>query len=129
MFKGDCEAAFHFYAECLGGKIEGLHTFDGSPMADKMPAEWRKKVMHARMSIGDKILMGSDPPPDRYQPPQGFSVCVEASAPAEAEHIFAALAKGGQVHMPIQKTFWAARYGMLTDQFGIPWMVNCEKGD
>ncbi len=71
--------------------------------------------------------MGSDPPPERYQAPQGFSVSLSVKDPAETERIFNELAEGGTVHMPVQKTFWSARFGMLVDRFGIPWMLNCEQ--
>ena len=72
-------------------------------------------------------MLGSDAPPGRYEEPKGFSVSVQIKDPAEAERIFQALAENGKVQMPIQQTFWAARFGMLMDQFGIPWMINCEQ--
>jgi len=127
LFNGQCEAAFKFYERCLGGKIEMLLTHGESPMADKVPSDWRGKVMHARMTIGDRALMGSDAPPGRYESPKGFSVSLSVDEPAEAERIFRALEDSGTVQMPIQETFWALRFGMLIDRFGIPWMVNCER--
>jgi len=127
LFNGQCETAFKFYEKCLGGKIEAMVLHEGTPAADQVPAEWRKKILHARLVVGDQVLMGSDAPPDRFQKPQGFSVSLGVKDPAEAERIFLALAENGKVRMPIQKTFWAARFGMLVDRFGIPWMVNCEK--
>ena len=81
--------------------------------------------MHAEMKIGEALLMGVDAPAGRYQPPQGFSMTIQTDQPAEADRVFQALSENGQVEMPIQQTFWAARFGMLIDQFGIPWMVNC----
>jgi PhnB protein len=126
VFNGQCEAAFKFYERCLGGKIEMMMTHGDSPMAEQVPPEWRNKVMHARLVLSDKVLMGSDAPPDRYEEPKGFSVSVGVDKAAEAERIFNALAQNGTVQMPLQKTFWAERFGMLVDQFGIPWMVNCE---
>lgn len=125
-FKGECEAAFKFYESCLGGKIQAMMTFDGTPMASMITPEWRKKIIHARIDVGDRVLMGSDPPPDRYQKPQGFSVNIDVKTPAEAERVFKALSGGGNVTMPLQQTFWAARFAMFTDRFGIPWMINCE---
>jgi PhnB protein len=77
--------------------------------------------------VGDNVLMGSDAPPDHSAKPQGFSVAIQTHDPKEAERIFAALADNGTVTMPLQQTFWAVRFGMLVDQFGIPWMVNCEQ--
>jgi len=127
LFNGQCETAFKFYEKCLGGKIEAMILHEGTPAADQVPAEWRKKILHARLVVGDQVLMGSDAPPDRFQKPQGFSVSLGVKDPAEAERIFLALAENGKVRMPIQKTFWAARFGMLVDRFGIPWMLNCEK--
>jgi PhnB protein len=126
-FNGNCEAAFKFYEQVLGGKIVAMIPHEGTPAAEHVPSEWRSKVMHARLVTGDKVLMGSDAPPDRYQAMQGFSVTLGIDDPSEAERIFNALAKDGTVRMPIQPTFWAVRFGMLVDQFGTPWMVNCEK--
>src|SRR5258708_32888479 len=96
-------------------------------MASQTPPDWRNKIMHARMSIGDVALMGSDAPPDRYQKPQGVMVSVGIDAPPEAERVFQALSEGGVVTMPIQETFWAQRFAMLTDRFASPWMGNCEQ--
>ena len=126
-FNGRCEAAFKFYEKCLGGKITMMMTHGQSPMADQTPADWRDKIMHARMTVGDRVLMGSDAPPEHYQKPQGFSVSLSVTDPADAERKFNALAQNGTVQMPLQQTFWAVRFGVLTDQFGIPWMINCEQ--
>ena len=126
-FNGQCEEAFRFYEKCLGGTILAMMSHEGSPMEGQVPAEWRNKIMHARMSVGNDLLMGSDSPPSHYQQPQGFSVTVNIAEPADAERVFRALADGGKVHMPLQETFWAKRFGTLVDRFGIPWMVNCEK--
>ncbi len=126
-FNGKCEAAFKFYERVLGGKIEAMMTYGSSPMADQTPAEWRNKIMHTRLTIGGELLMGSDAPPDRYEPMKGISVTLGIEKPADAERIFHALAENGTVQMPIQETFWAARFGMLVDQFGTPWMISCEK--
>ena len=125
LFNGQCEEAFKFYEKALGAKIEGISRYGESPMAHQVPGEWANKVMHARLNIDSMIVMGSDPPPGRFQPMQGFSIALSTKDPAEAERIFHALEEGGKVEMPIQKTFWSARFGMLEDQFGIPWMVNC----
>jgi PhnB protein len=126
-FDGRCEAAFKFYESCLGGKIVAMIRHGETPVADQTPAPWRDKIIHARLVVGDQILMGSDAPPDRYEPSKGFSVTLGVDDPAEADRVFHALSDGGTVRMPIQKTFWARRFGMLVDRFGIPWMVNCEE--
>jgi len=127
FFNGRCEAAFKFYETILGGKIEAMITHEGTPAADHVPADWRNKIMHARFVVGDKVLMGSDAPPDRFEEPKGFFVTLGLTDTAEAERIFHALAENGTVRMPLQQTFWAARFGMLVDRFGIPWMINCEQ--
>ena len=126
-FDGRCEAAFKFYERTLGGKIQVLITAEGTPMADQCPPDWRDKIMHGRLTLGDQVLMGSDATPDRYEAPKSFSLCLSIPEPGEAERVFHALAAGGTVQMPIAETFWAVRFGMLVDQFGIPWMINCEK--
>ena len=126
-FNGQCEAAFKFYERVLGGKIEAMMTFGSSPMAEQTSPEWRNKIMHARMTVGDQVLMASDAPPDRHEAMKGIMVTLGIDDPKEAERIFRALADKGTVQMPIQETFWAARFGMLTDQFGTPWMINCEQ--
>jgi PhnB protein len=125
-FNGNCAAAFKFYEKNLGGKIAMMMTFGESPMAEQVPADWRGKVMHARMMIGDFVLMGSDAPPDRHSPMKGFCVSLSVDGVADAEKVFKALSEKGSVQMPIQKTFWAERFGSLVDQFGTPWMVNFE---
>ena len=126
-FKGDCEAAFKFYERCLGGKIGFKMTFGESPMAQQAPPGWQDKIMHIRLEIGDRVLMGSDAPPERYVAPKGFFVSLTVDQPAEAERAFNAFADNGSVQMPLQETFWAARFGMVVDRFGIPWMINCKK--
>lgn len=126
-FNGQCEAAFTYYAQVLGGTNVAMATYGDSPMADEVSSDWRNKIMHARLVVGDKVLMGSDNPPGHPSETKGFCVALGIDDPAEAERIFNALADNGQVQMPIQETFWAIRFGMLVDRFGIPWMVNCEK--
>jgi PhnB protein len=125
LFDGQCAAAFKFYEQVFGGKIEGMMTFAGSPAEEQVPAEWRDKILHAYMTIGETELAASDAPPGHYSKPTGFSVCVQLEDPAEAERIFHALAENGTVQMAIQETFWSPRFGMLVDQFDIPWMINC----
>lgn len=125
-FNGNCEEAFKFYEQHLGGKIEAIHTFGGSPMENQLPSEWRNKVMHIRMKVGTTVLMGSDGPGDRYRAPQGFAVSLNLKDPAEADRIYAAMSANGNVLMAIQQTFWARRFAMFTDKFGTPWMINCE---
>ena len=127
MFDGACEAAFKFYEKALGGKIVAMMTYAEMPGNTRMSDNAKKRIMHARLQLGDKLLMGSDSPPDRFEAPKGFNVMLGVKDPAEAERLFAALAAGGTIKMPIQGTFWAERFGMLVDQFGTPWMINCDK--
>jgi len=127
-FNGNCEAAFKFYAEALGGKIDMMSTFADAPSGMGVSADWRNKIMHISMTLAGTRLMGSDAPDERYQKPQGMTVSLQMTEPKDAERVFAALSKGGAVRMPLQQTFFATRFGMVTDQFGIPWMVNCGPG-
>ena len=127
LFNGNCAEAFKFYEQALGGKIEMISTFAGTPAAEHAPPEWQDKVMHASMSVGDTRLMCSDAPPGQYSQPQGLSVAIGLNDAAKGEQIFNALAENGTVQMPYQATFWAAGFGMCVDRFGIPWMVNVEQ--
>ncbi len=127
FFNGDCEAAFRFYEQALGGQIVFMEKHRGSPAEAQVPAEWQDKVLHARLVAGGNVLMGSDAPPDRAQKPQGFSLSLSTDGANEAERVFRALADGGTETMPMEETFFAARFGMCVDRFGIPWMVVCEK--
>lgn len=126
FFNGNCEEAFKFYERALGGKIEALHRHEGSPMESHVSPEWREKIMHVHLSVDGQALLGSDVPEGKEKP-GAFSVSLSLSDIARAEKIFRALAENGTVKMEFQQTFWAERFGMLTDQFGIPWMINCEK--
>ncbi len=125
-FNGECEAAFRFYAEVLGGTIEAMITHEGTPAESQVAPEWKKKIIHARLSVGGMVIMGSDAPAPHFHQPQGFAVSVSIDDPEEAARIFNALAGRGTIRMPLQQTFWAARFGMLVDRFGTPWMINCE---
>jgi PhnB protein len=124
-FNGNCQEAFQFYERVLGGKIEALIPHAGTPAEAHVPPEWKDKIMHARLNTQGQALMASDTPPGRYNKPQGFSVTLDIKDIAEAERIYAALAENGNVTMPLQQTFWAARFAMFFDRFGIPWMINC----
>jgi len=127
IFDGQCKAAFRFYEQVLGGKIAAMMTYADTPAADKTPPETHDKIIHARLIVGDTVLMGSDDTAGRSEKMSGFSVTLNIDQSAKAERVFEALAAGGTVTMPIQETFWARRFGMLVDRFGTPWMINCEK--
>ena len=127
-FDGTCAEAFKFYEKTLGGKIVAMMPFGETPARDHAPPAFHDKIMHARLDLGDFSLMGSDGLPDHpYEAIKGVSVALQVSNTAEAEHVFKALSAEGTVQMPLEETFWGARFGMCVDQFGVPWMVNCEK--
>jgi PhnB protein len=125
-FKGDCEAAFKFYEQHLGGQPGPIFRYAGSPLADSVPPDWRDKIMHSSIVVGDLVLMGGDFLEGQYQAPQGFMLSLQMSDTADAERIYNALAQNGTVLLPLEKTFWAARFGQVVDRFGIPWQINCE---
>jgi len=124
-FNGQCETAFKFYEKCLGGKIAMMIPYVDSPLASQVPPDWGNKIMHATITLGDQVLQGVDSPPESFQKPQGFSVTLHVDITADADRMFASLAENAVVQLPLQETFWALRFGMLVDQFGTPWMVNC----
>ena len=128
-FDGQCEAAFTFYAQCFGGQVGQLFRYAGTSFADQAPAGWQDKVMHGSLTIGQLVLMGADIAPDRYEAPKGFSLSIQIGSTTEAERIFHELATNGKVVMALEKTFWAERFGMVVDRFGIPWLINCEGSD
>lgn len=125
-FKGDCEEAFRYYEQQLGGSPGPIFRYGGSPMAAQAPPDWADKVMHGSITIGGQVLMGADVTPDRHEGTKGFSLSLNLSSVGDAERFFRALAEGGLIVMPLDKTFWAERFGMVVDRFGVPWMINCE---
>src|SRR5689334_16894835 len=125
-FNGDCETAFQFYQTTFHGKLGELFRYAGSPMQKDVPTEWASKIMHGSVTVFGQTLMGADNPHGKYEPPAGFSLAINITSVAEAERIYRALAEGGKVCVPIAKTFWAERFAMVTDRFGIPWAINCE---
>jgi PhnB protein len=127
-FNGSCKEAFTLYAAALNGKITMMMTFGESPMSDHVPKDQQHLVVHASLDLGQgHLILGSDAPPERYQAPQGMMVSYSVATVDEAKRVFTALADGAQILMPIGPTFWSAQFGMLTDRFGIPWMINCEQ--
>ena len=126
-FNGNCATALQFYEQHLGAKTLFTLTYAASPLAGQFPAECGDKVMHATLEVGGTTVMAADSPPGFYETPKGFCLALSPEDPAEAERVFLALAENGTVTMPLAETFWASSFGMLVDQFGIPWMVNCGK--
>jgi PhnB protein len=125
FFDGNCEEAFRTYERVLGGKIEAMLPHEGTPAAEGVPPEWRKKILHAELRVGDAKLYASDAPPAHSAPRSGFRVSINVTSVADAERIFKELASGGEITMPLEQTFFAQRFAMLTDRFGTEWMVNC----
>lgn len=123
-FPGTCREAFEFYAKVLGGEIIMMMTAGDAPPDSGTSPEWKDKIMHARISVPGGLLYGSDAPPQFYSKPEGFHVCIAVEDAAKGKAIFDALADGGQVQMPYEKTFWAEAFGMVVDRFGTPWMIN-----
>jgi PhnB protein len=125
-FNGTCEEAFNFYAELCGGTIDMMQRYKDMPEPHQAPPAMLKQVLHARLKLGDQVIMGSDAPPGRYQAPDGFSVSLTVDAVADAERIFQALSEKGSVQLPLAESFFAKRFGMATDRFGTPWMILCQ---
>jgi len=126
-YGGNCEQAFRFYEENLGGKITAMMRHGEQPNAKDVPPEWKKAILHARITIGDTEFMGSDVPPDHFQPMRSAYLSLSVGSSAEAQRIYNLLSEGGQIFMPMQETFFASRFGMLRDKFGTSWMVVHER--
>ena len=124
-FAGKCAEAFRFYEERLGGKIGMMMTHGQSPDLGKVNPEWKDLVLHARLSLGGTELMGADIPQAETMRSAYLSLLVDSDA--EAERVFAALAGGGQILMPIAETFFATRFGQVRDRFGVNWMILHER--
>jgi PhnB protein len=125
FFHGDCAEAMRFYERTLGGKLEALMTYGESPDPQQCPVESRDLVMHARLVIDGRALMASDTPPGHAPAAKGgFAISLGYEKAQDARRIFDALSQGGTVTMPMQKTFWAETFGMLTDRFGTTWFVG-----
>lgn len=125
-FAGRCEEAIEHYRRALGAKVEMMMRYSESPdppPPGMVPPGMESKVMHASLRIGDSTLMASDDCTQNQNRFEGFQLSVRAADDAEAERRFAALAEGGEIRMPLTATFFASRFGMLTDRFGVPWMV------
>jgi len=123
-FKGNCRDAIEFYKNALGGEVLFIQTVGESPMSNMGPAE---NIMHSTIKVGDTtIMMSDDPRPDSTASGGNVSLAIGLDDPARAKQMFENLEKGGSVIMPLGKTYWAEAFGMLTDKFGVRWMVNCE---
>lgn len=127
MFAGRCAEALEFYRKALGAEIDMLMRFDESPEPTPpgmLAPGFEKKVMHSSFRIGQTTIMASDGCTPEPQAFQNFSLSLNVGTEAEADRYFKALLEGGKVQMPLDKTFWSPRFGMLVDRFGVAWMVN-----
>lgn len=126
-YGGNCRQAFEFYAKHLGGKITALTTHGEVPGASDVPPEWKNAVVHARIELGETVVMGADIPPDRFQPMRSAYLSLLVTSIEEAERIYTLLSDGGQIFMPMEETFFAHRFAMLRDRFGTSWMLLFER--
>jgi PhnB protein len=126
-YGGNCRQAFEFYAEHLGAKIMFMAFHGEQPDATKTQPGWSDAVLHARIELGDTIVMGADVPPDRFQPMRSAYLSLLTDTSEEADRIYALLSEGGQIFMPMEETFYAHRFAMLRDRFGTSWMLLHEK--
>jgi len=126
-FDGNCEEALNFYKSVFGGEITSLNRFEGSPMESELPPGYGNKIMHANFKSPTLKFMGSDGMPgSRLESGSRVSLSLGGSDADEGRRVFDALAAGGTIGMPFQDMFWGATFGMLTDKYGIDWMINCE---
>ena len=126
-FGGNCEQAFRFYEQHLGGEITMLMRRAEQPDQPVTWPGWEQSIQYAVMKIGETELMGSDVAPDRFQPMRSAYLSLTVNSAEEAERIYALLSKGGEVFMAMSETFFAVRFGMLRDQFGTSWMILAPK--
>jgi PhnB protein len=127
FFNGSCEQAIDFYRKALGAEVLMMMRYKDSPEPPKpgmVPPGFENKIMHASLKIGQTIVMASDGCSSNKANFEGFCLSLSVSDEETADRYFAALADGGQVRMPLTKTFWSPRFGMLTDRFGIGWMIS-----
>jgi len=123
-FKGNCREAIDFYKMALDGEVVSVQTVGESPMKNMGPPE---NIMHCTIKVGNSpIMMSDDPRPDSPTSAGNISLAIGLNDPGRAEQIFTNLAVGGSVIMPLTKTYWAEAFGMLSDKFGVRWMINCE---
>lgn len=126
-YGGNCAEAFRFYEAHLGARITTMMKFSDLPAPAKAPPGMEDGVLHARISFGDSVVMASDVPPDRFKPMRSVYLSLAVASDTDAERIFALLADGGEVFMPVQETFFATRFAQLRDKFGTLWMIIHEK--
>jgi PhnB protein len=126
QFSGQCEAALRFYAQAFGGTLGPILSYGSTPSGADIAPEWRDKIVHGTITIGGMRVSGADVRPEEYEKPQGVYLLQSVADRAEAERVFALLADGGDVRMPLQKTFWSPAFGVVIDRYGVPWEVSAE---
>ncbi|MBO0722983.1 MAG: VOC family protein [Blastocatellia bacterium] len=126
-FGGNCQEAFRFYEEHLGGKITIMRTHGQNPDSDNVAPDLKDTILHARISLGETELLGSDVPPARFQPMRSTYLSLLVDSIEEVERIYGLLSPGGEIFMPLQETFFAFRFAMLRDKFGVSWMILHER--
>lgn len=124
-FNGQCQEAFEYYAEHLGGVIRTMQRYTDSPAAASVLPDWQQKIIHANISLEGIELAGTDLPPEQYQAPRGFYLLLGVNTANTVRSIFDKLAVKGRVIMLPQKTFWSPCYGVVVDRFSVPWKINC----
>ena len=124
-YPGNCEQAFRFYEQHLGGNITMMMTHEQQPDTTQVPPNWKNAILHARIEIGETVLMGADIP--NAEPMRSAYLTLRLNSAEEAERIYALLTDGGQIFMKMEQTFFASRFAMLRDRFGTSWMLLCEE--
>jgi PhnB protein len=124
-YPGHCEEAFRFYEQHLGGKIISMMKHGDLPPNPNIPDNWKNAILHARMDIGDTLLMGADIP--NAEPMRSAYLTLRFATAEETERVYAVLTEGGEIFMKMEETFYATRFAMLRDKFGTSWMLLCEK--
>jgi PhnB protein len=126
-YGGNCAQAFRFYEEHLGAKITMMMTHGQLPDPSGVSPDWKDAILHARLDLGETVLLGADVPPERFQPMRRAYLSLIVDTTEEAERIYAVLSDGGQIFMPMEETFFAFRFAMLRDKFGTSWMILHER--
>jgi PhnB protein len=126
-YGGNCEQAFRFYEQHLGGKITAMMTHGQAPAPTTVAPELKNKILHARLTIGETELWAADVPAERFQPMRSAYLTLSVDSIGEAERIYGLLCEGGQIFMPMEETFFAFRFAMLRDKFGTSWMIIQER--
>jgi len=124
-FSGQCKEAFEYYENVLNAKIGTMLSFGESPASESVPEQWREKIVHANINLNGVEIAGDDVLPQRYKNPEGFYITLQFDDEQSTMRAFDSLSEKGVIIFPLQKTFWSPCYGIVTDQFGVSWKLNC----